>query len=145
MTTGIERIAAERKRQVEEEGWTAEHDADHTDYSLAMAACCYAMPVRLYEKYEHAAGVNYVDPWPNSWDDGYDKRFEYGERRENRGNVPPDPGTYTTEEYLDLLTKAGALLAAEIDRIQAEARKEGVTLDGHESEEKQDYEDREGD
>lgn len=33
------------------------------------------------------------------------------------GNYPANPGTYTKKERLDLLVKAGALIAAEIDRI----------------------------
>ena len=37
--------------------------------------------------------------------------------RDNRGNLVPDPATYTDEERIDLLTKAGALIAAEIDRL----------------------------
>lgn len=34
----IDEIAAERQRQVEVEGWTAEHDDKHADGSLAQAA-----------------------------------------------------------------------------------------------------------
>lgn len=41
--TGAERIALERTRQIEEEGWDAEHDRGHGD-SLALAAACYAIP-----------------------------------------------------------------------------------------------------
>ncbi len=115
--TGAELIAAERRRQVEQEGWTPEHDDEHGDGSLALAAVCYATPVRLYGKHEYAAGPAFLDPWPKSWGDGWDKRYRYGERRTNPGNTPPDPATYTGEERLDLLVKAGALLAAEIDRL----------------------------
>ncbi len=42
--TGIEIIAEERKRQIEKEGWTAEHDAEHCANDLAIAADHYAMP-----------------------------------------------------------------------------------------------------
>jgi hypothetical protein len=42
--TEIELIAAERKRQIEEEGWTAEHDEQWKKGELAKAAMCYAMP-----------------------------------------------------------------------------------------------------
>ena len=35
MKTGIELIAEERQRQIEVEGWTADHDKWHTDESLA--------------------------------------------------------------------------------------------------------------
>lgn len=116
---GAALIAAERQRQVEAEGWTPEHDAEHTDGSLALAAICYAMPIRLFRKKSETTGFAFIDPWPESWDSRYDKRFDYGERRENPGNVPPRPSTYTKAERLDLLIKAGALIAAEIDRLRA--------------------------
>lgn len=115
--TGIELMAAERKRQIESEGWTAEHDDEHSDGELARAAVCYATPVRLYEQVDYAGGPAFQDPWPESWSLGWDKRFSYGERRTNPGNMAPDPDTYTDQERLDLLIKAGALLAAEIDRL----------------------------
>ena len=44
--TGVDLIADERRRQVDEEGYTAEHDAEHTD-DLALAAVSYAMPWRI--------------------------------------------------------------------------------------------------
>jgi hypothetical protein len=110
---GIERIAAERKRQISAEGWTAEHDRQHDCGELALAAICYAAPIRIYRRADHAEGVNFCDPFPG-W---RDKRFACGERRDNPGNVPPDPATYTPSERLDLLAKAGALIAAEMDRI----------------------------
>lgn len=87
---GIERIAAERKRQVEEEGWTTEHDAEHVDGSLAMAACHYVFP-----------GARQITGlWPPSWACGWDKRGATNRIRD--------------------LEKAGALIAAEIDRLLAE-------------------------
>jgi len=113
--TGIELIAAERKRQIEEEGWTAKHDADHVNGELTLAAICYAAPVRMFQWLENYRGPIFEDPWP--WGHRYDKRSECGERRNNPGNSPPNPDTYTKEERLDLLVKAGALIAAEIDRL----------------------------
>lgn len=41
---GVALIAAERARQVEAEGYTAEHDAEHGSHRLAMAAMAYAVP-----------------------------------------------------------------------------------------------------
>ena len=41
--TVIEEIAAERRRQVEVEGWTADHDDAHGSGEIAGAAACYAM------------------------------------------------------------------------------------------------------
>lgn len=39
--TGIELIAKERQRQIEQEGWTAEHDSQHTAGELLQCACYY--------------------------------------------------------------------------------------------------------
>ncbi|HRP76261.1 MAG TPA: hypothetical protein PKZ27_11710 [Rhodocyclaceae bacterium] len=115
--TGVDLIAAERQRQQDVEGWTPDHDDEHDDGSLALAAVCYASPVKLYEQHDYAAGPAFRDPWPDSWDGRWDKRFRYGERRTNPGNMAPDPATYTDAERIDLLAKAGALIAAEIDRL----------------------------
>lgn len=124
---GIERIVAERQRQIEEEGWTAEHDDTHTSEQLAMAAACYAAPEKIYVRLEFAGGVDFHDPWP--WAGIWDKRAGCGDTRKgekNEGaNFPPDPGEYLDNERLDLLTKAGALIAAEIDRLTRAQAKDG--------------------
>lgn len=57
--TVIEEINAERRRQIEVEGYWREHDDDHTDNELARAAACYAAGERLI--------VNGRDLWP--WGD----------------------------------------------------------------------------
>lgn len=89
--TGAELIAAERARQITEEGWTPEHDAEHAGESLAIAACCYALPPTMRR---------YVDSTPRLWP------------WEARHWKP-------TENRVRELAKAGALIAAEIDRMQA--------------------------
>lgn len=83
--TGAELIAAERRRQIEEEGYTAEHDAPLGWDELALAGIAYAV-VPLYREAEAS------DWWP--WDD---------EAFKPTGDVVRD------------LTKAGALIAAAID------------------------------
>jgi len=105
MKTGIELIAEERQRQIEVEGWTPEHDAVHTDNSIAKAAACYAMPQDERDKY---ASLCLIEPkiwfprwWPKSWDIQWWK---------------PCP-----ENRIKELTKAGALIAAEIDRLNAQS------------------------
>ena len=45
----IELIKKERERQISEEGWTAEHDDEHINGELVLAAICYAFP-DLYSK-----------------------------------------------------------------------------------------------
>ena len=99
MKTGIELIAKERQRQIEVEGWTKEHDAKHTDDTLALAASCYAIPSVL-RHYCYSPTRKAIIPvfWP--WDKEYWK---------------PCP-----QDRIRELVKAGALIAAEIDRLQTQ-------------------------
>lgn len=92
--TGIELIAEERQRQLSAEGWTPEHDAQHTDESIALAAAVYATPQNL-RSYPSFGIVPFFWPWSANW-------------------WKPSP-----ENRIRELQKAGALIAAEIDRIQA--------------------------
>ncbi len=41
--TVIEEIAAERKRQIEVEGWTEAHDNEHAEGELGRGGACYAL------------------------------------------------------------------------------------------------------
>lgn len=115
--TGAELIAAERRRQIEQEGWMPEHDDEHDDSSLALAAICFAAPQRVYIAIELANGVLFTDPWPDSWNEEHDKRFSCLAARTKLTNVTPDPAAYTHQERISYLVKAGALIAAEIDRL----------------------------
>ena len=101
--TGAERIADERQRQIDKEGYKAEHDDEHTDGSLAWAAVCYAAPEAVYVRRDWATGIHFEDPWP--WSDEFDKRSD---------RKP------TMSQRIRLLEKAGALIAAEIDRLLRE-------------------------
>jgi hypothetical protein len=94
--TGIERIAAERKRQIEEEGFTAEHD-DKYDYpSLALAAACYALPPDVRKSASGVGGLTLIKQlWP------------FGD----------DCWKPTPENRIRELEKGGALIAAEIERL----------------------------
>lgn len=103
---GVDRISAERRRQIEREGFDAEHDAQHPDGSMTAAAICYASDEPIYIKDEHANGYSFKDPWP--WEERFDKR-------PRSGNVVVH--MLTLDERLALLTKAGALIAAEIDNL----------------------------
>jgi hypothetical protein len=94
--TGIERIAAERKRQIEEEGWTAEHDDEHDGGELAKAAACYALGEGSAIVGNNAVIIDLVKilwPWEWKW------------------------WSPTPEKRIRELEKAGALAAAEIDRL----------------------------
>ena len=110
MTTrdGATRIADERRRQLEAEGYTSRHDDEHENGSLAIAGGLYALAaasMRVYAHRKYAAGMSFDDPWP--WEERCDAR-PYD------GNVLRDA---TDEEAIRLLEKAGALCAAEIDRL----------------------------
>ncbi|HHQ3854055.1 TPA: hypothetical protein ACSPXK_005798 [Pseudomonas aeruginosa] len=52
-------VQAERKRQVEVEGWTPLHDDEHADGQMAQAAGCYAL---------HAGGIG--TDWPDGLQNG---------------------------------------------------------------------------
>lgn len=93
--SGATLIAAERQRQIDAEGWTPEHDAEHDSDDLACAAVCYATPPHLRPLSGEAPGGPARWPW--------ERRF-----------WKPTPDDRVRE-----LVKAGALVAAEIDRLQA--------------------------
>ncbi len=94
---GVMLIAHERTRQVESEDFDAAHDSHHDRGQLAWGAACYAAPSQVYRVAED--GTNLVDPWP--WDEEWWK-----------------PGESTVEGRIRALAKAGALCAAEIDRLK---------------------------
>lgn len=90
---GIVLIEAERKRQISEEGWTAEHDdREHAGGELADSAACYAM---YHQNQTPFRGRVINTTWP--WEHRFWKPS--GVRVNN-------------------MVKAGALIAAEIDRLQ---------------------------
>ena len=105
---GADLIAHERRRQIEQEGWSPEHDAEHSDAQLTDAARSYIDQASYQARYPDAefdpsltlqvknVHGEVTSSWP--WDDHYWK-------------PSPDP--------VRNLVKAGALIAAEIDRLQA--------------------------
>ncbi|MDL2315616.1 hypothetical protein LJC59_00840 [Desulfovibrio sp. OttesenSCG-928-A18] len=111
--TGAERIAVERERQIEKEGWNAEHDAQHTGGELALAAVYYAMPEVIFTE----AGAKVI-----RWHDG-----KYTNIVRDSGYIIPDDidrqiGWNLNRDKktrLRQLEIAGALIAAEIDRLLA--------------------------
>lgn len=103
MKSGIELIGEERARQITKEGYGAEHDTRHNDDELAMAAVAYALPDSI-DKTDLSSALKYLDVtlqreifWP--WDHSFFKPSPYNDR-------------------IRELVKAGALIAAEIDRLQ---------------------------
>lgn len=93
---GADAIAAERVRQMEVEKWNTDHDDDHEDASLTHAALCYARLATFQIEDKPYAPIL-------------------------RGLVPIDwPWTadsYKPKDARRNLVRAGALIAAEIDRL----------------------------
>jgi hypothetical protein len=92
---GADLIAAERQRQVEAEGWTEEHDREHDRGELVRAAIAYAWFALGHEDAARAC-------WP----------FDGGFKPVRTGNL----------DATRSLVKAGALIAAEIDRLALHPR-----------------------
>lgn len=93
--SGIELIAYERLRQMEAEGYSTKHDDAHVDGALLSAAMCYAGIEWLLAG---GAPVTRSEPpltWPWSAD-----------------------AWKPSNDPVRNLVKAGALIAAEIDRLQ---------------------------
>lgn len=99
MKTGIELIAEERLRQIEKEGWSSEHDDRHDNSELAFAGMVYCHP---------DPSANFVQKWWPFYETWYKPSGLIFDRK--------NPSTY--EGRIRELTKAGALIAAEIDRLQ---------------------------
>ncbi len=103
---GASMIAEERVRQITAEGYAPEHDDAHLNCEIALAAVSYAAPEPVYVLRTAVGTMMYRDPWP--WGQRHDKRSAHGDGRAGR---------------IRDLTKAGALIAAEIDRLlRAEGR-----------------------
>jgi hypothetical protein len=99
--SGIQLINAEREDQIQNKGWTPEHDDSHEIGELREAAAAYLLLAEQgaelmhgQEAYRQAARRNAIDMWP--WD---------------VASFRPD------SPRVECLVKAGALIAAEIDRI----------------------------
>jgi hypothetical protein len=88
--TGVELIALERDRQLKK-AWTAEHDDEHRIGQLADAASAYLWAA-------HRAPMSALAPPPPLWP------FE-------------DEAWRPNDDPIRDLEKAGALIAAEIDRL----------------------------
>jgi hypothetical protein len=89
-TQAITDVLAERRRQVESEGWDAEHDDGHAAGDLALAGACYAANAAGFAEVCDVAGAC-VWPWASEWWKPKDKRRD--------------------------LVRAAALIVAEIERL----------------------------
>lgn len=104
-TVGISLMLHERSRQIYGERWTPEHDDQHVNGELAKAAMCYIAG---------SMNVNGCRVWPEGWDEE---------------NFKPSQNVNANDAMTVNLMKAGALIAAEIDRIhRARSRKNSISL-----------------
>lgn len=93
-------VQSERRRQINVEGWTPEHDDKHETGALASAAGCYAMFSLAYP----AGDPSHFWPWDKSW---------WKPSPDGRRNM----------------VKAGALILAEIERLDRAAASQGGPSD----------------
>ena len=63
----LDEIAAERRRQTESEGWSAQHDDDHTSGELAIAGACYALSATWLHHIGLRELVQKYWPWDMKW------------------------------------------------------------------------------
>lgn len=92
LSNAVQSVIAERQRHQSVEGWTPEHDDEHCNGELAMAAVCYINETGTVNR---NGGKPWGWPWDASW-------WKPNARRRN-------------------LVKAGALILAEIERIDRAA------------------------
>ena len=97
-------VMAERRRQIEAEGWTAECDDQHTHGALAWAAACY-----LQEAASEAWTGTGDCPVPGSAPEQWPFAGHFWKPASQRRN----------------LVKAGALILAEIERLDRMQSREG--------------------
>lgn len=101
-------VLAERKRQVDVEGWTPEHDDMHARFEMAKAAACYAWSASLpsilraalttpQSGWNEAVIMKRLWPWSYEWWKPKDRRSD--------------------------LVRAAALIIAEIERLDRAAAK----------------------
>lgn len=96
LSAALTDIIAERQRQQTVEGWTPEHDDQHDDFEMSVAAACYALNAHGFA----ALGTMSLWPWDAAWWKPTNPRRD--------------------------LVKAAALIAAEIERIDRASQSEQV-------------------
>lgn len=116
MTQAVRDVLAERRRQVEAEGWSSDHDDEHIDGSLALAAACYA---------EGPSGRSRVEAVTVDVSGGRGETPVWAERKVLVPTIWPrtwHPSWWkpATDRRRDLV-RAGALIIAEIERLDRAA------------------------
>lgn len=103
----IAAIAAERQRQVEVEGWDAEHDDAHPKGALAKAAACYAVGEPVFRN----AGPFDHDSSDRGWRGPYPRGDSYTPL------WPWSSDWWKPKDRRRDLIRAAALIVAELERI----------------------------
>lgn len=96
LSQAVKDVVAERRRQIEAEGWTPEHDDTHTCGEMGAAAAAYALSRPYIRSVTSVRGISrnsiaQIWPWSPEWWKPTDRRRD--------------------------LVKAGALILAEIERL----------------------------
>ncbi len=99
---GAALIAAERTRQIKEEGWSPQHDDQHKGAELVKAAICYAM-AGVYPEGTQAADRILSHTIKHWWPQELAQKW------------------WKPKDRMRNLIRAGALIAAEIDRLARES------------------------
>lgn len=100
--SGIELIKKERERQISEENYTEYHDSSHHSGELVQAGICYALVTDECNGGRDPFGIDFHQH------NYYDKIIL---------ELFPDDWNFKPSDSIRNLTKAGALIAAEIDRL----------------------------
>ncbi|MEB7957314.1 hypothetical protein [Raoultella ornithinolytica] len=102
VTAAAADVLAERKRQVSVEGWTPSHDDAHKNNEMAFAAACYAFHAAAASWDLEDCGTDYDShPAPKNW--------------------PWEPEWWKPKSARADLVRAGALILAELERIDRAA------------------------
>ena len=109
MKTGIELIAEERQRQIDVEGYGEQHDLHHSPRELIQAADTYLESADLTL---HSKEFCSSSTWHQTNLPFY--------RNEIKRNWPWEQESFKPTTDIRDLVKAGALIAAAIDRLQTQ-------------------------
>lgn len=118
----IAAFASERKRQVEQEGWTLQHDDEHADGELSGAAACYAVFGTTYKVPERPSKYAAVDMARGAASRGMETIREAMRIHAEQNPRPPsrwpwEDAAWKPSSRKRNIEKAAALLAAEWERV----------------------------
>ena len=108
MKTGIELIAEERQRQIDVEGYSEQHDSQHKTSEFIYAAIAYIESAKI--------GISSLELWNDDASTILARKTEIGNA------CIPWKGAFKASTDVRDLVKAGALIAAAIDRLQKDPK-----------------------